>query len=256
MLPWITFHERCSGKRLGFLSTAVTLRSRHSAQHPNCWWVSSLASVSPRGKLNTPPLLLLEASSQFGHKIFKIFSTWGQKDSGTVAMATHMSCRQLIYYQAVITLSFVRHVIKTREILPDHDKFVFRNCLTHEYVYRCHFVIAIIATRDRNTWYHWLDYFRSWADSSCYPQTRESSLCDVDNNYKNPLDNLPPPPLARPAAELDRPHTSRSATGTRHETDARSGYSCATDLTGITLKNRLSDQTIFLAKLRGRATVS
>ena len=42
---------------------------------------------------------------------------------------------------------------------------------------------------------------------SCYMHTREPGLCDADNI--NPLDNLPPAPLARPAAELE--HASRSA---------------------------------------------
>jgi len=36
------------------------------------------------------PLLLLEASWQFEHNIFRTFSTWDQKDSGTMAMATRM----------------------------------------------------------------------------------------------------------------------------------------------------------------------
>ena len=55
--------------------------------------------------------------------------------------------QRVLHYQAVITLSVVKHVIETSS---DRHKFVLRNCLTHEYVCHCHFVIAIIGTCDRN----------------------------------------------------------------------------------------------------------
>ena len=57
--------------------------------------------------------------------------------------------RQLLHLQAIITSSIETDIIKTGEILPNRHKFFFRNCLTHEYVCRRHFVVTIIATCDQ-----------------------------------------------------------------------------------------------------------